>query len=71
MPTNLAHAKDFSPLEGWLAGSEKKWHSKLAVGPPDLLWYDWGLCFDHVHLNNRGVADDTALLTKDVRDVGV
>ena len=66
MPSQLEHMKDFSPIEHW-SQDLQKCYPKLTLGRPRLLWYDWAVCYDHVHLNDRGVALYTALLAQDVR----
>ncbi|HXY37884.1 MAG TPA: hypothetical protein VEI07_26895 [Planctomycetaceae bacterium] len=68
MPSHLEHMKDFSPIERW-AQDLQECYPKLTIGRPHLLWYDWAVCFDHVHLNSQGVALYTALLARDVRDL--
>ena len=67
MPSDLSHVKDFSPIEQW----SKELHRscrQARVGQPNLLWYDWTLCYDNLHLNPQGVAIYTPQLVKDVRD---
>jgi hypothetical protein len=66
MPSQAQHMKDFSPIERWSQDLQKS-YPKLTLGRPRLLWYDWAVCYDHVHLNNQGVALYTALLAQDVR----
>jgi hypothetical protein len=67
MPSDLALVKDFSPIEEWSKDLHKSYRQAL-VGQPNLLWYDWQLCYDNLHLNTQGVAVYMAQLAKDVRD---
>jgi hypothetical protein len=66
MPNDLSHAKDFSPIERWAQDLQRSYRHVI-VGLPTLLWYDPELCWDHIHLNSRGVAVYMALLAKDAR----
>jgi hypothetical protein len=67
MPRDMLHARDFSPLERW-AKSVQESHRSVIVGSPLLLWYDPGLCWDHIQLNLPGVAAYTPVLAKEVRE---
>jgi hypothetical protein len=68
MPSNLSHVKDFSPIERWSQALRSS-YPKVTIGRPELLWYEWELCYDSRHVNAQGVAVYTALLAKDVQNV--
>jgi hypothetical protein len=56
MPSDLSHVKDFSPIERWSQDLQRS-YPKLTIGRPNLLWYDWELCYDNLHLNAPGGGD--------------
>jgi hypothetical protein len=68
MPSDQRQVRDFSPIERW-SQDLKRSYPQLTVGRPTLLWYDWDLCYDNIHLNASGVAVYMAFLAKDVRAV--
>ncbi len=68
MPGDLSRVKDFAPIEEWSRDLHRS-YPHLFVGHPSLLWYDWKLCYDNLHLNSPGVEIYMAQLAKDVQDV--
>jgi hypothetical protein len=68
MPTDLSHAKGFSPIEDWSQDLRRSYRNVI-IGHPTLLWYDPKLCWDHIHLNAPGAAVYMALLANDVRAI--
>lgn len=66
MPDDLAQVKDFSPVERW-AREIKATYPHLHMGQPILMWYDWALCYDNLHLNGPGTAVYMKWLAKDIQ----
>jgi len=66
MPRDLSQEKDFTPVEEW-AHDLQDAYPRLHFGLPILLWYDWELCYDNLHLNAPGIEVYMKLLAKDVR----
>jgi hypothetical protein len=66
MPRDLSQEKDFTPVVSW-AHDLQVAYPRLHFGLPILLWYDWELCYDNLHLNAPGIEVYMKLLAKDVR----
>ncbi|HXY34986.1 MAG TPA: hypothetical protein VEI07_12215 [Planctomycetaceae bacterium] len=66
MPSDLAQEKDFTPVERW-AHDLQAAYPRLHVGQPVLLWYDWALCYDNLHLNAAGIEVYMKRLAQDIR----
>jgi hypothetical protein len=65
LSTDFERARDYSPIERWADGFQKRC-PHTAIGRPVLVWYDFSLSWDRVHLNNAGVEKFMPLVAKDV-----
>jgi hypothetical protein len=63
MRADMLRARDWSPAVNWLRGLKG-----VTVCEPILAFYDRDCCWDHVHLNARGVDKFMPLVARDVRD---
>jgi hypothetical protein len=68
MPSDLSHVKDFSTIEQWSHDLQSA-YPNVRIGSPILLWYDPDLCWEHIHLNDRGVAAYMSHLAKEAHDI--
>ncbi len=66
MPRDLSQEKDFTPVVKW-AHDLQVAYPRVHFGLPILLWYDWELCYDNLHLNAPGIEIYMKLLANDVR----